>query len=221
MGNILQFFDRIKRPSLRQGVIFGLMLGGIEIVLWLLANFIKDGTLQSILGTLALAAFLILGYMAGQRAAQETARMGAGVAAGLWTGLIGGFLEGLIPFIIDLVFLPTIVTNVQQDYKAHPADYANIKFSDITTSYVLTSIAIQLVYVIALYTLIALLGGALGGFLGRRRALATREADFEYGSRNSEPSVEVSEDASESEQLPEPKKPAKSASKGEADDLTE
>src|SRR5690242_11536313 len=107
MGNILRFFDRIKRPSLRQGVIFGLALGGIEIVLWLLANFIKDATLQSILGTLALAAFLILGYMAGQRAAQETARMGSGVAAGLWTGLIGGFLEGLIPFIIDLIFLPT------------------------------------------------------------------------------------------------------------------
>jgi len=220
MRNFLRIFDKIQRPSLRQGVIFGLALGGIEIVLWLLANFIQDANIQSILGTLALAAFVVLGFLAGQRAAQETGKMGTGVIAGIWTGLIGGILESLIPFIIDLIFLPTIVTNVQQDFKIHPDLYKNIKFSDITASYVFTSIATQLLYTVAVYTLIALLGGAFGGFMGRRRALATQNTYAEYEPDGEENMVEAGEDSAENV-LPSPKKSTKSASVAEVDDSIE
>lgn len=166
MGNI---FNRIQRPSLRQGVIIGLILGGVEIVLWVISSFLQQPSLQSVLSTLILAGFLIAGYIAGLRSSQETGKLGSGVAGGLWSGLIGSVLLSVVPFVFTLIYLPTLVAAYQQDFKANSASYAGMKITDITPQYVLTGFALDLLANIILYALIAIIGGTLGGFLGKRR----------------------------------------------------
>ena len=177
-----QFFNRISKPSLRYGVIFGLILGAIEIVLWVI-NFIVQyffpqtyiaqySSIQPILNILSLGAFLVVGYMASQKTARETGKFIKGIVASLWAGLIGCVLELLIPLVIDLIYLPTSVAADQQDYKMNPSNWPGMKLSDITPMYVLTIIAAYLLLSIFINTLIALVGGLLGGALGRRRTLA-------------------------------------------------
>lgn len=166
MGNV---FNRIKRPALRQGVIFGLILAVVEIAVSLASNAFQDANAQNILSIIALAAFLIAGYIAGQKASQETGKLGSGAAAGLWAGLIGSVVESLLPLVLILIYLPTIVAADQQDFKQRPSDYPGMKITDITSSYVLTGFAIEVLANVILYTLIALVGAALGGWLGKRR----------------------------------------------------
>src|SRR5258708_9837191 len=101
-------FAKIRRPSLRYGLIFGLILGGIQIVFGLVSLFITQENILSVLSTIGLALFIVLGFNAGQRTTRETGKWGTGVAAGAWTGLIGVVLEAVGPFIRKLIFLPAI-----------------------------------------------------------------------------------------------------------------
>jgi hypothetical protein len=168
MANI---FRRIRRPSLRQGVIFGLIVGVIEIVVGFASAFLQQDTVQSLLSTLLLAGYLGGGYLAGERAARETGKLGSGVLAGLWAGFIGGIVASLVPFALTLIYLPTEVAGLQQAYNLNKNNFPGMTYSDITGSYVMEAFAINLLTYIFLYAIIALVGGTVGGFLGRRRAL--------------------------------------------------
>jgi hypothetical protein len=168
-----KIFNRISQPSLRQGILFGLILGAIEIVVWVLGSFFGQASIQSILSIVSLTAFLLAGYLAGLRAAQATGKMKTGVIAGLWTGLIGNLLVALFLFVLELIFLPTQVALTKFYLKSHQSDFPSLKTSDITPSYVLTGFLINLLPQIAFYIVITLVGGILGSFLGRRRALAS------------------------------------------------
>lgn len=81
--------------------------------------------------------------------------------------------------------MSSIVATNQLYVKAHPDQYPGVKPSDITSSSVLTVLLIDLLFNIVLYALLSLLGGTFGGWLGRRRGLASapggtyQEAMFE------------------------------------------
>lgn len=162
MANI---FARIRRPSLRQGLIFGLILGVVQIVLSFVFRFIPDlGTLaDAILGILPLALFAVFAYVAGQMASQETGKLSTGVLAGIFTGVIGFVLLGITNFIQAAIFVQQYVNY----YTTHPAP--GFQPSDYTPSFVLAHIVIAQLQGLLFYALVALVAGGVGGMVGRRR----------------------------------------------------
>lgn len=169
-----KIFARIRRPSLRYGLIFGLILGVVQIAYGFAASSITNAGAQSILSTIGLALFLVAGFLAGQRAARETGKLGTGVIAGVWTGAIGSLIFDLVQIVGTLVSLSAIVANQQQAVRNNPKLYSGIKPSEITPSSILTVFFIYLLFYLLFYTLLTLIGGAIGGYMGRRSAPATQ-----------------------------------------------
>ncbi len=78
-------FARVRNPALRQGLIFGIMLGVILLAIsFIITNFY-----------ITLALIFLAAFLAGRRASQETGRMATGAFAGLWTGFIGIFIPSI------------------------------------------------------------------------------------------------------------------------------
>ena len=165
-------------PILGQGLIFGIILGIIEIVF----NFIA-GALGLIGLLVALALYFVFALLAGRRASQRTGKLVTGVLAGLLTGFVSAFITSALSVV-------SVVTNfdaIVQSFKTS-AIQAKQNPATITPSYVTNYIIVNIVINLVLALLIGLAGGALGGNLGRRRAqLSTtdeyQEAMFEPPSR--------------------------------------
>ncbi len=168
-------FARIQRPSLRWGLIFGIILGIVEAVFNFAASFTDQNT-QNILGYIPAVLFLVLGFYAGLRASQETGKWTTSLLAGLWVGLIGTVIADLIPLAYTLFNLQSIVANSQAYIKTHEAQVNNIKPSDYTASDVMITFLLQLVVSIINAAFFTIVGGGLAGFIGRRRALALASA---------------------------------------------
>jgi hypothetical protein len=150
MQNVLA---RVRNPALRQGLIFGIILGVILVGL----NFIISGLI--IIAALTILAALI----AGMRASQETGRITTGILAGLWTGLLGTLIlsiiaMGFLLFNIDAVRKSAQITANQQ--------HLNIIY---TNSQIITNYLIVYLILIAAGVLFGVIGGAVGGNFGRRR----------------------------------------------------
>ena len=188
MANI---FARIRRPSLRYGVMWGLILGVVEIVYGFAISYVTQSDAQALLSNVILALFLVFGFIAAQKASRETGKLGSGVMAGFWTGLIGAVLYGLVPLVNTFINLSNIVTSTQSYIATHQAQFSGMKPTDYTATDALTTMGLYLLfYVILLYTLLAVIGGAVGGFMGRRRALASLPSE-EYEEEMFEPSVKL------------------------------
>lgn len=172
-----KIFARIRRPSMRQGLIFGIILGVVEIIYGFIASFITQQDLQSLLSTIPLALFLLFAFFAGQRASQVTGKLGTGAMAGFWSGLVGAVIEGLVPLIGTFINLQTIVANDQKYIQANPKQFPGMKPTDYTSSDAITTALLALLFSIVFYVLISLIGGALGGMVGRRRALALQQSE--------------------------------------------
>lgn len=170
---MIQIFARIKRPSLRWGLIFGIILGVVEVAYNFGASFVSDVNVQSILGYIMAFLFIITGFYAGLRAARETGRWTSGLAAGIWVAVFGTVIFFIIPIINTLINLQTIVASQQLYLKMHPVN--GMKPSDYTASDVivtqLVGMCLQMIFC-ALFTTVS---GGLGGFVGRRRALLAAE----------------------------------------------
>lgn len=173
-----KIFARIHRPSLRYGLIFGLILGVVQLVYGYAASYVTDANAQSLLSTIGLALFLVFGFLAGQRAARATGKLGTGVLAGVLTGVIGSLVFDIVQVVSTFVSLSSIVASQQLEAKNNPK--LGVKPSDITPSSILTIFFIYLLFYLLFYTLLTLIGGAAGGYLGRRRALITQDsADYD------------------------------------------
>lgn len=186
MANI---FARIRRPSLRYGLMWGLILGVVEIVYGFAISYVTQANMQALLSNLSLLFCIIFGFLAAQKAAQETGKLGSGVMAGFWTGLVGSILYALVPLVNTFINLSNIVAEGQLYMKAHPEQ--GMKPSDLTGSAVLLTTALYLVFnVVVIYTLISLIGGAAGGWRGRRLAPSEQPGE-EYEEAMFEPSVKL------------------------------
>lgn len=194
MANI---FARIRRPSLRQGLMWGLILGVVEIVYGFAISYVTQADVQALLSNVILVLFLVFGFIAAQRAARETGKLSTGVMAGLWTGLVGAILYSLVPLVNTFINLSNIVASTQMYIRAHPGQFSGMKPTDYTATDALTTMGLYLLfYVILLYTLLAVIGGAVGGFMGRRRALASQSSE-EYEEAMFEPSVKLKSNGGE------------------------
>jgi hypothetical protein len=95
---------RTGNPAIRQGLLFGILLGLFSIVSNVVLRLARLSTLfigaiqlgytgsglliRSVGFIIAILAYLV----AGRRATQQTGRVGTGALAGLWTGLIGAVI---------------------------------------------------------------------------------------------------------------------------------
>ncbi|HLL79482.1 MAG TPA: hypothetical protein VKT25_08285 [Ktedonobacteraceae bacterium] len=157
----MESVPRTSSPALRQGLIFGVILAVVEIAFSFLSQIIALGLLGSII---ALVIYLVFGILAGQRASALTGKVGTGVLAGFLAGLIASVISSIVSIILTLTNIDAIRQNAQQ--------IANQQGLHITytNALVIQSVILALVFVIILSSLIALGGGAIGGYIGRSRA---------------------------------------------------
>jgi hypothetical protein len=151
MQNVLA---RVRNPALRQGLIFGIILGIALVGL----NFIISGLFIIAILTL-LAAFI-----AGMRASQETGRMTTGTLSGLWTGVIGLLILSIIALGFLLVNLDSVRNSAQITANQQ---HLHITY---TNSQIITNYLIVYFILIILGILFGALGGLVGSIFGRRRA---------------------------------------------------
>jgi hypothetical protein len=150
MQNVL---TRVRNPSLRQGLLFGIILGIIMLALsFIITNFY-----------ITLALILIAAFLAGRRASQETGRMTTGTLGGLWTGLIGTFIPSLILMVLFLINIEAYRKNAQA-----AADQQHLHIT-YTNTVLLEGLLINFLFLLILGILFGLLGGLVGGSFGRRR----------------------------------------------------
>ncbi len=162
-------FSRISNPTIRYGVMWGIPLGILQVALIVLAGFLPDLEnllLNSSLGFLPLILFVVFAFFASRAAAQATQKLSTGILAGLLTSVIGFLLVGLTSFTQTLIFIQDYVNY----YRTHPASGVNP--SVYTSSYVLISTMTGLLESLIFYALLAIIGGVIGSFLGKRRSYA-------------------------------------------------
>jgi hypothetical protein len=170
-----KLFSRIQRPSLRWGLIFGIILGIANIAYNFATILITDSNVQAILGYVPAILFLVLGFYAGLRSAQETGKWTSGLAAGIWVGVIGVLIVELVVFANVLINLQNIIASERLYIQAHEAQFNNLKPADFGASDVIVTTVVEALVSIITATLFTTIGGALGGFTGRRRALAAAQ----------------------------------------------
>jgi hypothetical protein len=167
--------SRLTRPALRQGLIFGVALGIIEIVFSYISQFVAPGTTNTLIAYLL---YVVFGLIAGMRASQQTGTIRTGLVAGLWTGLFSSLISSIVSFIITIANLSAIIANLQDAArKAHPPQDPSI----YTTQTVLEIELFFLAIIIVIAILLGLAGGAIGGALGKKRAnIPTQEFQETY-----------------------------------------
>jgi hypothetical protein len=149
---------RSNNPALHNGLLFGIILGAIEIVLYFLL-----GTVGLIINLLL---FLFFSAYAGYRSSTHTGKVSTSVMAGLLVGLISSVIA-FVPLL--LYFLPNIDTfrvQVQQEMAGNSM-YQGVT---ITNSLVIVSVILFMVLLVAGATLLGLIFGSIGGTIGKRHA---------------------------------------------------
>ncbi len=155
------FLTNPSRPALRQGLIFGIALGIIEVLFSYISQVVVLGGIGTII---AYGLYIVFGFFAGMRAAQLTGRTRTGVVAGLWTGLFSSLVSSLVSFILIVININSVIATLQnQARQAH---------TDPTVYTGQTVIEIEL-FLLAIVIIVALLlglaGGAIGGSIGKNR----------------------------------------------------
>jgi hypothetical protein len=165
-----KIFAKIQILSLRWGLIFGIILGIVEVIYNFAASFITEVNVQSILGYIAAILFIVMGFYAGLRASQETGKWISGLVAGIWVAIIGTVIFYIIPLVNTFINLQSFVASAQLYLKTHPVSGMNA--SNYTASDVIVTELFGLLASMINCALFTIIGGGLGGFMGRRRSFA-------------------------------------------------
>jgi|SRR6266516_3674118 len=146
---------RTVHPALREGLVFGVIIGIITFATNLLHNFLNSNTLISIIGVLFLIITIALNLLAGVRASRQTGRVGTGALAGLIMQLISS-LFGVISILTELFVFNSILHRLFQSLS--PAATSAMAQQFITAG-IISTVVILLVGAVI---------GAIGGLIGRR-----------------------------------------------------
>ena len=149
---------RSGNPALHNGLLFGMLLGIFEIVLYLLF-----GTLGLMISLLL---FLFLVGYAGYRASASTGKVSTGVVAGVLVGLLSSVTSSIPLLLSTLSNRDAIRVQVQQQIAGNSM-YQGVT---VTNALVLASVILFLVVVVAGATLLGLAVSSIGGVLGKRQA---------------------------------------------------
>ena len=156
----MQMQTRSGSPALQNGLLFGVILGAIEVVLSL--------TLGNVGFLICLIFYLgIIGF-AGYRASARTARVSTGLVAGLLAGLFSSIIGSLGLFLYLLPNLDTLRQQLQQQ----AATFNQGVVINYTNNVVIGLVVFLLVIMILGSSLLALGIGAIGGAIGKGKAPA-------------------------------------------------
>ncbi len=147
---------------IKQGILFGVLLGSIHIAYDLINNLAPaNTTLNSLLNNGILLVVVIFCGIAGYAAAHKTGQMKTGTYAGLFTGMLGIVISMSALFVITFVFMDIIRQNAFMLYDFHRSGLKNI-------DQFIVEDAMGAAFVGTLFSLLAGgIVGTLGGYLGR------------------------------------------------------
>jgi len=150
--------------ALRQGLMFGVGLGLIQLVITIINYLVNLGSLNLVLSSisiiLALAAYLV----AGLRASQQTGRVVTGLLAGMWTGLFAAIISYVVTLIYTIANIDSLRIAAQ---RVVDANHANFQY---TNSLLIAITAGTGLGVVLFLGLVGLGVGSIGGAISRRRA---------------------------------------------------
>jgi hypothetical protein len=149
---------RSGNPALHNGLLFGMILGIVEIVLYFLF-----GTLGLILSLLL---FLFLVGYAGYRASTCTGKVSTGGVAGVLVGLLSSVIASIPLLLYILTNSDAIRVQVQRQIAGNSM-YQGVT---VTNTLMLASVILFLLVLVAGATLLGLGIGSIGGVLGKRQA---------------------------------------------------
>ena len=148
---------RTGNPALQNGLLFGVILGIIEIAL----SFFLGG--PGLILSFLLFLFIV-GY-AGYRAATRTGRVSTGLLAGLLAGLLSSIIT-IIPLLIYyLSNIDTLRAQLQQQMAGSMPQGVTL-----TNNLVIASVILLLVVLVGIATLLGLGIGSIGGAIGKGQA---------------------------------------------------
>ena len=159
-----------RRPSLQQGLIFGVIVGILFAINTLLGNFVNLGVASTIVSFILFLVGLFLYAVAGFRTAAQTGRVGSAAIAGLLAGLIGGIIGLIVSVIVVIANVDRLRILSQNAADQLHRQSPNIPIVHYTNGTIITS---ELVLAIGLLLFAIGMGaafGAIGGAIGRRRA---------------------------------------------------
>ena len=142
----------------------GLIFGVIFTLVLILYGYILAPVLGQFDSYIQLALPIIFGLLAGRRASVRMGKISSGLIAGFLTGAVGSLLTASITMISVLVSIDAIRQQAQLSAnKQHPIIH-------VTNGAILQYYIQALIFNLIFTTLLAVAGGALGGFLGKGRA---------------------------------------------------
>ncbi|HEV2583446.1 MAG TPA: hypothetical protein VGT44_21480 [Ktedonobacteraceae bacterium] len=102
----------------------------------------------------------------------QTGKLGTGILAGFVAGLTSTIISSLVSLILTLPNLDALRQNLQQ---AANQQHVSITY---TNSLVIEVLAISLLFSLVLGSLLALAGGAIGGYMGKGSALPPPQEEY-------------------------------------------
>ena len=161
-GALLKESISMKNPWIKQGLLFGILLGLVHITYNLINNLAPANvTLNNLLNGLFIPALLVFYGVAGYVAARRTGETTAGTRAGLLTGLLSVAIGMCTLFVITFAFMNVIRENAFMLY-----DFRRSGATSLDDFIIQDAIGAALIG--TLFSLLAGgLLGTLGGFLGK------------------------------------------------------
>jgi hypothetical protein len=157
---MFKYLERIKRPSLRWGLFFGLILGLFDIAYSYASSSITNTSLAIILSYVPVALFLFLSFYAARYAMRDSGKWASGFVAAIWASLIGVGMTCAISFVTYLVNISSVVANQQAYIKAHESAFQNMKPTDFGPSDAIIQFFFSYILVIFIPTAFVCLLGA-------------------------------------------------------------
>jgi hypothetical protein len=154
--------SRPGHPALREGLVFGMILGIFGLFAGLLQNFVVSHSLDTVFGVMLLMVTIALNLFAGVRASQRTGRARTGALAGLILELISSVFGAIKTLTIIFVF----DTPLHRWLSQATSEQAQQFYTNQFVIFVITELIIGFVVIPLLGAVI----GAIGGLIGRRRA---------------------------------------------------
>src|ERR1700736_3432976 len=164
----MQMQTRSSNPALQNGLLFGVILGAIEVAFSL--------TLGNVGFLICLIFYLgIIGF-AGYRASARTGKVSTGLVAGLLAGLFSAIIGSLGLFLYLLPNLDTLRQQLQQQATTFNQGVA----INYTNNVVIGLVVLLLVILILGSSLLALGIGAIGGVIGKGNAPVPPAPSYPY-----------------------------------------
>jgi hypothetical protein len=147
-------------PALREGLMFGTILGIFEIVSGLLQNLVGLHSLNTVFAAMFFVLIIALNLLAGVRASQQTGRVSTGAYAGLIVVLISSVF-GTINILADIFVFDTILhrwllqATSGQTQKFYTNQFVTLAITELIIGFVVMP-------------LLGAVIGAIGGMIGIR-----------------------------------------------------